>query len=283
MSNTNNEDPSNDDALESSEDFMFSEIQVDEDSLENVPNNDFCWAEEDVRNTSEATRHLKIYNEAWNKIRKLEGHTETVSSSNDGSIKWTVVREITDDVLKEVREKDELNFKLKNFPILQNMSDDERSKLDYKTGLWKLWPGTIEENVTKINTSIMQDNIRRKQKYQRPLKTINTSEFIIFNALLIAATAYNDRGHNLWADNRDMKKREGLSHNVDFGVHMKLWRFKEIKQFVSTLMKDEDKKKEHSWWRVKGMINKFIETRKEVIIASHTFVFDESMSAFVPR
>ena len=45
MSNRNNEDPSNDDALESSEDFMFSEIQVDEDSLENVPNNDFCWAE----------------------------------------------------------------------------------------------------------------------------------------------------------------------------------------------------------------------------------------------
>ena len=28
----------------------------------------------------------------------------------------------------------------------------------------------------------------------------------MFNALLIASTAYNDRGRNLWADNYDMKK-----------------------------------------------------------------------------
>ena len=166
MSNNSNEDPLNDDALESSEDINFSESQVDEDSLENVSNN-----------TNEVTRHLQIYSEAWDKINKLVGHTETVSSSNDGSIKWTVVREVTDDVLKEEREKDELQFNSKNFPILQNMSDDERSKLDYKTGLWKLWPGTIEENVTKINMSIMQDNIWRKQKYQKPLKNINTNNF----------------------------------------------------------------------------------------------------------
>ena len=61
--------------------------------------------------------------------------------------------------------------------------------------------------------------------------------------MLINATAYNFRGYDLWTDNLDMKKRAGLKYNIDFGVHMKLWHFKEIKQFVSTLMKDEEIKK----------------------------------------
>ena len=53
--------------------------------------------------------------------------------------------------------------------------------------------------------------------------------------------------------------------------------------FISKLMKDEEVKKEDSWWKVKGIMNKFIQKRKEVIIASHMLVFDESISAFVPR
>ena len=52
--------------------------------------------------------------------------------------------------------------------------------------------------------------------------------------------------------------------------------------FISKLMKDEEVKKEDSWWKVKGIMNKFIQKRKEVVIASHTFLFDESMSVFVP-
>ena len=64
---------------------------------------------------------------------------------------------------------------------------------------------------------------------------------------------------------------------------MKLWLFKEIKQFISTLMQDETFKMEGSWWEVKGFINKFIQRGKEVFMASHTFVFDKCMSLFVQR
>ena len=53
-----------------------------------------------------------------NKIKKLEGPTETVSNSNDGSITWTVVKEVKEDVSKEVREKNELQFSSKEFLIL---------------------------------------------------------------------------------------------------------------------------------------------------------------------
>ena len=36
------------------------------------------------------------------KIHELERHTEIVTSSNDGSITWKVVKEVTDDELKLV-------------------------------------------------------------------------------------------------------------------------------------------------------------------------------------
>ena len=60
------------------------------------------------------------------------------------------------------------------------------------------------------------------------------------------ATEYNECGCNLWADNCDIKKA-GLSHNIDFGIYTKLWRFKEIEQFISTLMQNETVKNEDRW------------------------------------
>ena len=145
------------------------------------------------------------------------------------------------------------------------MTYEERKKCDYKTGFWKLWPCTIEGDVTLIKDSIQKEIIQRKEKYQRSIKKISNSEFIMFNALLIVSTIYNDRGCNLWADNCDMKKKAGVSICFNFGIYMKLWRFKEIKQFISTLMKDNEVKKEDSWWKVKGIINKFIPKRRKLL------------------
>ena len=75
----------------------------------------------------------------------------------------------------------------------------------------------------------------------------------MLNALFIVSTVYNDRGHNLWAYNCHMKKKAGLTINVNFGIYMELWRFKDIKQFISTVMKDKEVKKEESWSKVKGI------------------------------
>ena len=268
--------------MESSKDFQSLDVQSQEEEIDSGAGNGESL-DKDISQYNEATRHLELYNNAWKQIYELEGHTEIVTSANDGSITWKVIKEFTDDELKASRERDEELFKAKDFPIIQSLTYEERNKCDYKTGFWKLWPGTIEGDVHLINNSIEKENIRRKEKYQRTIKKISTNEFIMFNALLIASTVYNDRGCNLWADNCDMKKKAGVSINVNFGIYMKLWRFKQIKQFISTLMKEEEVKKDDSWWKVKGIINKFIEKRKEVIIASHTLVFDESMSAFVPR
>ena len=88
------------------------------------------------------------------KIHELEGHTEKVTS-----ITWKVVKEETDDQLNVARERDKDLFKSKDFPILQSITKQERYKYDYKTGFWKLWPGTIEGDVTLINDSIQKENI----------------------------------------------------------------------------------------------------------------------------
>ena len=109
MSTNIDEGASNDDALESCED--------DEDHIETAPNNDSFLGEEIIRKINEVTRHLDKYNQTWQTIRGLEGHTERVTRSSDGSITSTVVSQVTDDELKEARERDHILFQSNNSPI----------------------------------------------------------------------------------------------------------------------------------------------------------------------
>ena len=115
---------------------------------------------------------MAIYNQAWHKICELEGHTERVTSSSDGSITWTVVSQVTDDELKDARERDHRLFQSNDFPILHNTTYEEKKESDFKTGLWKLWPGSIDGDVETINNSIIDENIRQNEKYQRLIKKI---------------------------------------------------------------------------------------------------------------
>ena len=135
MSTEIDEGASHDDDLESSEDVSSSVFQADEDHIESAPNNDSFLDEEIIRKTNEATRHLVIYNQAWQKIRGLEGHTERVTSSSYGSITWTFVSQVTDDELKEARERDHKLFQSNDFPILHNMTYEEKNECDFKTRL----------------------------------------------------------------------------------------------------------------------------------------------------
>ena len=64
---------------------------------------------------------------------------------------------------------------------------------------------------------------------------------------------------------------------------MKEWRFKEIKQFVPIVVGDELIKEEDDQWRFKKRVEFFVKINKELDYASSILVFDESMSAFIPR
>lgn len=63
-----------------------------------------------------------------------------------------------------------------------------------------------------------------------------------FIALLFGASVHYGKGDSLWHESKGKKQKKCLSGNSEFGVRMKLWRFKEIWQYVASIMEDKEKK-----------------------------------------
>ena len=71
---------------------------------------------------------------------------------------------------------------------------------------------------------------------------------------------------------------------VDSDKYMKQWRLKEIKQYIFQVMEDATlKDNDDDWWRFKQRVVDFNQTRKRLLYSSRILVFDESMSAYMPR
>ena len=64
---------------------------------------------------------------------------------------------------------------------------------------------------------------------------------------------------------------------------MKQWRFKQIRQYIPEVMADKSKEETDSWWKFSTRVAKFNSKQKQLLKSSHVLVFDELMSAFVPR
>ena len=112
------------------------------------------------------------------------------------------------------------------------------------------------------------------------------AEFIIFHALLIGASVHSSQGVRLWREDmfgKSKKVKRGLSEQVDFSKYMRLWRFKEIKRYIPLIMEDKNKKDNDDWWRFTSRVDMYNKNRSTNLPASHILVFDESMSAFIPR
>lgn len=286
------------DAVEEEEDPLnLAMLQEDSpaDAAENaeaaLPNNDFCFSEEDFLETrrmmNDATRHRGTFLNAWDTIKALVGTTVEITSQQ-GPLLWTVVDKVDEDELKAVREE-ELNFfqNHKGFHTCLQEGDTRFSSTSYADGFWTLWPTDIESEVEKLNNIIERDNIKRKENYQRPIKKVQKSEYIMFHALTIAASAYAGQGETLWLQeyykNKTKRIKRGLSETVDFGEYLKLWRFDQIKMYIAEVMEDASLKDNDDWWRFKSRIDLVNRKRINTLMTSHILVFDESMSAFVPR
>ena len=134
-----------------------------------------------------------------------------------------------------------------------------------------------------MNKGLVELNKERKERYQRTIKDITKSEYIIFIALLIEASINKMQGCKLWKDDRGEKKM-GLAPKIDFGIYMKYWRFAEVKRLIPYVMEDDTLKGNGDvWWKFKGRVDTFNKIRKDVLFASSIRVFDESMSPYMPR
>ena len=290
--NSGGDTAANEDAFQEVEDDVETQIAP----IAALPNNDFCFTEEDfveARNEiNEATRHQGSCAEAWRQIRELEGEEVSIESSKDGKIVWKVVgsESITEDYFKEIRANQEQEHEIQCPAIsrtdqLQEWLEDVS---DRTKAFWELFPGDIDKEIDVINKTIALENKKRKERYQRVHREVTKQEYIIFHALLIGASAYAEQGDKLWSDyergfGKKKKKRKVFVERVDYGKYMKAWRFKELKAYIPTVMEDDSKKDNDDWWRFKTRVEAWNDTRKQKLFSSFVLVFDESMSAFVPR
>ena len=54
----------------------------------------------------------------------------------------------------------------------------------------KLWPMNMKEDRVRLNSAIKVDNIKRKSNYQRLVKLVSQSQYIVYHALMIEASRY---------------------------------------------------------------------------------------------
>lgn len=130
----------------------------DDNQEESLPNNDFCFSEEDFLETAatnDAMRHQGAYRDAWATIKSLEG-TSVEVPSQQGNLKWTVVQNVEEDEFKEVQEE-ENNFYLEYLGAHTANSESAKKyeKNSFADGFWELWPTNIKEEVkNQIRSSI---------------------------------------------------------------------------------------------------------------------------------
>ena len=233
---------------------------------------------------NDATRHQANRNTAWATIKELKGEVVECSNTKDGMCKWTVVESVEEDIFESVREKEEKLYDTNHLAVID--PDKMFSEEDYSKSFWFLWPETIDKDLQTLCSIIEKDNIQRKAEYKRVIKMVRKSEFVCFHALMIASSAYSDKGDKLWAEEKyahKSKKRRGLSVNVDFGKYMKRWRFRQISNYIAQVMENHETRDTDDWWRFRERVKLFNKKRMLNYESSHVLVFDESMSAFVPR
>ena len=261
---------------------IIDSVQESEDSLDCFED-EFEEKDETTYQSVEKERHLTKWMDAWRVIHGLEGKEVECKNVADGKIIWKVVREVDEDKFKTIRETENKLFRTKYCPV-QNLNS-EFSEEDFAKSFWALWPGKLDEDVLTLQHIINCENKKRREKHLRPIRQVTKGEFIIFNALMIGSSVFAQSGQNLWnTDEKKNKVRTKLSTNANFGKYMKLWRFKELRAFIPKIMEDRTlKEKGDDWWQFKARMDLFNNSRKKHIRASHNLIFDESMSAYIPR
>ena len=237
---------------------------------------------------NDATQHKKKFNDTWNEINKLVGKEIEFSTSKDGSIVWKVVpsESVTLDQFSKIRQNEESIFN-RTFSILKHdneLLENTSDQYDLSKLFWKMFPSiNIADDIVKINEAIETANSERKKNFQRTIKKVTKSEYITFIALVIGSICYKEKGERLFNDKIRHKKKRFAKH-PEFNKYMHFWRFKEIKTNVPHSMESMEMKAEgDDWWRFKQRVNDFNSKHQCNVNTSHVYVFDESMSAFIPR
>mmetsp|Transcript_10823 Transcript_10823/g.15631 ORF Transcript_10823/g.15631 Transcript_10823/m.15631 type:complete len:342 (+) Transcript_10823:234-1259(+) len=146
-----------------------------------------------------------------------------------------------------------------------------------------------KESLHKMNVKISannNNNLDESGKTNNKVSLFKDHEFITGLALMIGATLYSDQGSGLW--DAGSKKGEGVGFDsilppAQFDRWMKLYRFKQFRQFITAIWEDESTKDSDPWWRFEAGVKEFNCLRQERVTTDIWSIIDEIMSAWLPR
>ena len=150
---------------------------------------------------NDATRHHGTYNDTWTAIKAMKGEVVETSNAEYGDCNWTVIDESNNDYFEKIREEEEKLYQTKDFiSIIDNV--DNVNEDNYNKSFWYLWPETVDRDLEKLNGIVDNDNMKRKEQYKRTIKKVSKSDFFVFHALIIAASAHSGQGEKLWKEEK---------------------------------------------------------------------------------
>ena len=139
----------------------------------------------------------------------------------------------------------------------------------------------------KINA--VNESMARKGGNFRRIKEFTPKEFLIGYALTIGTADCSEKGENLWAKSKANREWKGhwksVSVPTDFGIYMRLYRYKQFKRFLPMIWETNDvrTKNDNPWWKFNKAIESFNKIRHKLLTPSEIMAIDESMSAYRPQ
>ena len=145
------------------------------------------------------------------------------------------------------------------------------------------------DKLNQILRNFNTNGVNKNPDSFRPIKYFTNSEFLVGCALLIGAADCAGKGETLWKSS-GRKKKEWKKHwlsfspDVDFGKHMRAYRFRQFRTHVAKIWQDNPSRRHQDpWWQFSPAIRNFNSIRQNLILPCEVIVIDESMSAFRPQ
>ena len=125
---------------------------------------------------------------------------------------------------------------------------------------WQRYLSIFNQNIMEYNKG-SSNNTTGSSGSTRNIKLFSSREFLIGLALWIGATDCSDKGVNLWEMKANIKwKRHwvSISPRAKFNRYMKLYPFKQFRQFIPTVWQGTKRERDSDpWWKFSSAIKEF--------------------------
>ena len=168
-----------------------------------------------------------------------EGTTYYVKSGRE-TMTWSVIPEYTN--LQHVPIRDEGFLGIKDLRLKQKITQSALLlaelflQLTFKDGEWERGLATMNMKILLHNESLSCSRSSKGSGGRgRPLQKFSPKEFLIGLALLVGAADCAEKGENLWYTKSNIKWKThwvSVSPCADFGRFMRLYLFKQFRQFI---------------------------------------------------